>query len=229
MPRFYELEGEEWVTSNAKRRLDVVLAGLSLPVAMPIAAAAIVASRVWDGKDTIFTQTRVGQYGELFEMDKIRTMKPSVPGGEASTCDEITALGRLLRPLAIDEIPQLFDVLEGRMSFTGPRAKPESVIDDMHFALGREKSKKWDYVRYVQRPGGAPSFQVTNRLELANKSIALDRTMLRLQGEMEIYDFDHASFSYDAQLLGRAIGAGIGVLIDRESAPAAIETEQYDS
>jgi lipopolysaccharide/colanic/teichoic acid biosynthesis glycosyltransferase len=229
MPRFYELEGEKWVTSNAKRRLDVILASLSLPVAMPIAAAAIVASRLMDGRDTIFTQARVGQYGELFDMDKIRTMKPAVPGGEASTRGEITRLGKILRPLVIDEVPQLFDVLEGRMSLVGPRAMSEGVFDTMSQALDAATYSEWENAYYTSRPGGTSTHQITDRLGISNKSIPFDEQRLQLKASMDIEDFKSASFAYDLRLIGKTAATLLSLPPQDSNTQTVAESRPLDS
>ena len=229
MPRFYDLKGEAWVASEAKRRMDVVLAAGALPIALPIGALAIGMSRVLDGRDTIYTQTRVGQYGELFDMSKIRTMKAADPGQAATEREEITTLGSWLRPTAIDEMPQLFDILDGRMSFIGPRAVSEDFSESMSQALDPATNSKWRYTQYVSRPGGISTHQITNRLGIANKMIALDEGRLRLKAAMDLYDFNNASFSYDLGLIRRAAaataGAGVGVLLGRESSLEATENE----
>jgi lipopolysaccharide/colanic/teichoic acid biosynthesis glycosyltransferase len=113
--------------ATAKRVLDVALAGLGLLVSLPVSlllAAAIVAD---DGGPVFYAQERVGLRGETFTGLKFRSMRP-LADGEARhqaaerEADRITPVGRLMRATALDELPQLWNIFRGDMSFVGPRA-----------------------------------------------------------------------------------------------------------
>jgi lipopolysaccharide/colanic/teichoic acid biosynthesis glycosyltransferase len=109
-----------------KRALDVVGAGAGLALASPLLAVAAAAVKLEDGGPVFYRQRRVGQEGEAFDLLKLRTM---VVGAERQgagwAVDEgdprITRVGRALRRLSIDEVPQLWNVLRGEMSLVGPR------------------------------------------------------------------------------------------------------------
>lgn len=84
------------------------------------------------GKNGFFTQVRVGQFGKIFKVIKIRTMKPSADINTTVTTSNdarITNLGRFLRRTKIDELPQLINVLLGQMSFVGPRPDVPGFAD----------------------------------------------------------------------------------------------------
>ena len=106
--------------AGGKRVLDVVGAALLLLAALPLMGA--VAALVWLrlGRPVLFRQARSGRHGVVFELVKFRTMRPGV-GPDAA---RLTPLGRGLRALALDELPQLWLVLRGRMSLVGPRPLP---------------------------------------------------------------------------------------------------------
>ena len=108
------------------RALDVALAGAGLAVTSPLLAAAAVAVKLEDGGPVLYRQTRVGKDGKDFELLKLRTM---VSGAERQGAGwavdrgdpRITRVGRVLRRLSLDELPQLWNVLRGDMSMIGPR------------------------------------------------------------------------------------------------------------
>jgi lipopolysaccharide/colanic/teichoic acid biosynthesis glycosyltransferase len=108
------------------RTLDVAAAGLGLAVASPVLAAAAVAIKLGDGGPVFYRQRRVGRDGAEFELVKLRTMEVGAEHrGAGFAVDEgdprITRVGRWLRRLSIDEVPQLWNVVRGEMSLIGPR------------------------------------------------------------------------------------------------------------
>jgi lipopolysaccharide/colanic/teichoic acid biosynthesis glycosyltransferase len=108
------------------RAADVALAGLGLVVSAPVLAAAAAAVKLTDGGPVLYRQRRVGKDGAGFELLKLRTMivgAESLGAGAAIDRGDprITRVGRSLRRLSIDELPQLWNVLRGDMSVIGPR------------------------------------------------------------------------------------------------------------
>ena len=108
------------------RVVDVALASLGLTVSAPALGAAILAIKLEDGGPALYRQRRVGKDGVDFELLKLRTM---VVGAERQGAGfavdrgdpRITQVGRVLRRLSLDELPQLWNVLRGDMSLVGPR------------------------------------------------------------------------------------------------------------
>jgi len=108
------------------RILDATIAGIGLTLASPALGAAALAIKLEDGGPVLYRQRRVGQDGEQFELLKLRTMIVGAEHrGAGFAVNEgdprITRVGRLLRRLSIDEIPQLWNVVRGEMSLIGPR------------------------------------------------------------------------------------------------------------
>jgi len=106
-----------------KRSFDLVVAVIGLVVASPIIAGCVIAIRLTSPGPAIFRQTRVGRYERSFVCLKLRTMHRdtrNLPSHEMGA-SAITPLGKHLRRLKLDELPQLLNILRGEMSFVGPR------------------------------------------------------------------------------------------------------------
>ena len=112
-----------------KRLFDVALSGVLLVISFPLLV--LIALAVWmgSGRPILFRQPRVGREGELFSVFKFRTMRAEVTAEEGldiytrENDPRVTRVGRWLRKLRLDELPQLFNVLRGDMSLIGPRAE----------------------------------------------------------------------------------------------------------
>ena len=116
------------------RLVDATLAGIGLALASPALAAAAVGIKLQDRGPILYRQRRVGLNGQEFELLKLRTM---VVGAETRGAGfavnegdpRITRVGRLLRRLSVDEIPQLWNVVRGEMSLIGPRPTLAYQVD----------------------------------------------------------------------------------------------------
>jgi len=169
----------------AKRLLDIIVAGTALVLLSPLLI--VVAGLVYAtmGRPVLFPQRRLGFQGRRFACYKFRTMVRDAEATLQSHLDRnpdaarewiarqklqvdprVTTLGRLLRRSSIDELPQLFCVLGGRMSCVGPRP----VIGDEVARYGRHWA---DYVK--TRPGLTGAWQVSGRNRLSyRRRVALD-------------------------------------------------------
>src|ERR687895_1024010 len=114
--------------------MDPVLASLLLAIASPLLALAALAIRLESRGPVFYRQLRVGRDGQPFQLWKLRTM---VPGAEAMGAGiyvlegdpRITRVGRLLRRLSLDELPNLINVFKGEMSMVGPRPTIQAQVD----------------------------------------------------------------------------------------------------
>ena len=112
--------------TQMNRALDVTIAGTGLVVSSPLLALGALAVKLEDGGPVLYRQRRVGLEGEEFDLLKLRTM---VVGAEHQGAGlavnrgdaRITRVGRVLRRLSLDELPQLWNVVRGDMSLIGPR------------------------------------------------------------------------------------------------------------
>ena len=108
------------------RAVDVVIAGVGLAITGPLVVLAAVGVKLSDGGPVLYRQTRVGKDGADFELLKLRTMvvgAERIGAGYAVDRGDprITRIGRVLRRLSVDELPQLWNVIRGEMSIIGPR------------------------------------------------------------------------------------------------------------
>lgn len=109
--------------SKGKRALDCSLAAAALVLSSPLLLVTAAAILIEDGPPVLFRQRRTGKHLAPFEITKFRSYpvdSPNLPSSAASALRP-TAVGRVIRRLNIDELPQLFQVLEGSMSLIGPR------------------------------------------------------------------------------------------------------------
>ena len=122
-----------WLYYGAKRPLDMLLSGVGLVLLSPMWLGIAIAIRLEDGGPVFFGQERVGKGGRWFRSWKFRSMMPDsdLRYGPVQAKDgdqRVTRVGRFLRGMALDELPQLWNIFWGEMSFVGPRAlMPEEI------------------------------------------------------------------------------------------------------
>ena len=152
------------------------------------------------GGPALFTQKRVGRNGKLFTMYKFRSMTVSHSGSSVSVAGEarITPLGAKLRKYKLDELPELWDVLIGNMSFVGPRPDVPGYADQL----------KGDDRRVLElRPGitGPASLKYRDEEELLAKvenPIEYNDTVIYPDKvRINLYYLDHYSFIKDIQMI----------------------------
>lgn len=152
------------------------------------------------GGPALFTQKRVGRHGKLFTMHKFRSMTVSHSGSSVSVAGEarITPLGAKLRKYKLDELPELWDVLIGNMSFVGPRPDVPGYADQL----------KGDDRKVLElRPGitGPASLKYRDEEELLAKvenPIEYNDTVIYPDKvRINLYYLDHYSFIKDIQMI----------------------------
>ncbi len=114
-----------------KRLSDLILILLAIPLWLPLFIVCLVLVWISFGRPVFFTQSRSGRSGKVFKILKFRTMKDLRDANGQLLPDEerLTAVGKMLRTLSLDEIPELFNVLAGQMSLVGPRPLPNIYLD----------------------------------------------------------------------------------------------------
>lgn len=152
-----------------KRVFDFIISLFALIILSPLFLLISLVILIGDGKPVLFRQKRVGKNNELFTIYKFRTMKrgtENVASGKLENANaKITKFGRILRATSIDELPQLFNILNGTMSLVGPRPL---IPEETEIRELREK-----YNVYTIRPGITGWAQVNGRDNISLEQKAL--------------------------------------------------------
>jgi len=173
----------------AKRFLDVSLSGVGLLLSSPLWALLAAAIKLEDSGPVFYGQERVGEGGRIFHAFKFRSMIPDaearVGALQASRHDpRVTRVGRLMRATAMDELPQLWNIFVGDMSFVGPRALRPGEIE----ARGDGSHEKLEDVpgfaeRHSIRPGLTGVAQIFAPRDIARRNkFRYDRVYIRRRG-----------------------------------------------
>ena len=154
-----------------KRVLDVFLAAVLITLLSPVILVVTLLVLIRDGRPIFYSDKRAGLYGRPFKVRKFRTMRQGAeveradlwalsetrgPAFKMAADPRITPLGRILRRFSLDELPQLFDVLAGRMSLVGPRP---AGLDEL------ARYENHHRLRLTVRPGVTGLWQVRRRLD----------------------------------------------------------------
>jgi len=184
-----------------KRLIDVTVAAVGLVLCAPLLLLIALAIRLDSPGPIIFRQTRVGLRGRLFEMYKFRSMHVGAEEqqdmlAEFNEADgpifkirddpRLTRVGRILRRLSLDELPQLVNVLRGEMSLVGPRPPIPAEV---------EKYQEWHKKRLEAPPGMTGLWQVSGRSRLSFDEMVL----------LDIYYIENWSLWLDFKILMRTI------------------------
>ena len=182
---------------NVKRIGDCLLALLTMIAFFPLFLICYIAVRLEDGGPAIFRQERIGRFGKPFYIYKFRSMRmdaeetgPQLSHGGGEDDSRLTKVGRFLRAHHLDELPQLWNVFVGDMSFIGPRPERQFYIDQI-----LEYDKRYIYL-YQIRPG------VTSYATLYNGyTDTMEKMLIRL--EYDLYYLSHRSWWFDFKVLGQ--------------------------
>lgn len=121
--------------SYRKRVIDILISTFAITVLSPVFLILYLLIIIEDGRPAVFTQKRVGLNNTIFTIHKFRSMYKSSEkqGAKYATQqgDNITKIGKFIRPVRLDEIPQFFDILRGKMSFIGPRPEQPNFAEEL--------------------------------------------------------------------------------------------------
>jgi exopolysaccharide biosynthesis polyprenyl glycosylphosphotransferase len=185
----------EPVFERLKRISDVAFAVVGLVLSIPIVCVAAVAIKLDDGGPVFFLQNRVGWHKRTFKLIKLRTMRATQGTGDPYTRQgdsRITRVGKALRSVRLDELPQLWNVLAGQMSLIGPRAEWERLVADY------EREIPSYHFRHLVKPGITGWAQVNYRY-----GDGIEDTLRKL--EYDLYYIRNFSFQLDASIVLKTI------------------------
>ena len=176
-----------------KHAFDIILSSLCLIVFSPLMLACAIAIACVDGLPVIYRQERIGRGGKPFFIYKFRSRCKNAEKDEPAMLEtesdpRITRTGRFLRRHHLDELPQLWNVLKGDMSFIGPRPERKYFIDKI-----MEHDPRYEQL-YAIRPG------VTSYATLHNGDTDTKEKLLR-RLEMDLYYLEHQSLWLDLKIL----------------------------
>ncbi|TLY13853.1 MAG: sugar transferase [Nitrospirae bacterium] len=200
---------------RVKRLTDIACAMAGFILASPILLVAALLIKLESRGPVFFLQTRVGQNEQLFEAVKLRTMAIGSDARSPYTAERdprITRVGRILRFLRIDEIPQMWNVLKGEMSFIGPRAEWDILVNEY-----KEKIPYYS-VRHVVKPGITGWAQVNYPY-----GRSLGDAVRKL--EFDLYYAKNMSMALDLRILFRTIS--VVMLGERWVVKKRIEEQAY--
>jgi undecaprenyl phosphate N,N'-diacetylbacillosamine 1-phosphate transferase len=167
-----------------KPLLDFVIALLTITLLIPVLIVLIFILLIQNNSSPIFVQTRPGKQGKLFKIYKFKTMRDTRDnqGNLLSDNQRLTVVGKIIRKLSLDELPQLWNILKGEMSFVGPRP----LLSEYLPLYNPEQQK-----RHWVKPGITGWAQVNGR-----NSITWQQKF-----EYDKWYVEHQSFKLDIKIL----------------------------
>lgn len=144
-------------TRHVKVAIDVSVSAIALIILFPLMLLLWIWIRLDSSGPGLFKQRRIGKGGREFTIYKFRTMRTDAPSQavspNSSSDPRITRFGRVLRKTSLDELPQLFNIVKGEMSFIGPRPEQKFIVEKYYTSYERE--------RFTVKPGLTGYWQVS--------------------------------------------------------------------
>lgn len=187
-----------WGRTVVKRLFDIVAASILLLLALPVMVLTALLIVLEDGFPLLYRQERVGLNGRLFNVVKFRSMRKDAesdgtPRWATANDDRTTRVGRIIRKLRIDELPQLYSVLAGDMSLVGPRPERPYFVDQL------TRNIPFYAVRHSVKPGVTGWAQVSYHY-----GASVDDSIQKLQYDL-YYVKNHTLF-LDVVILFETVG-----------------------
>jgi lipopolysaccharide/colanic/teichoic acid biosynthesis glycosyltransferase len=195
--------------NRTKRCLDVLCAGILLLLCLPVMVALALLVRLTMGAPILYREIRPGLFGRQLQFIKFRSMRPRT-GGDESDGSRLTAVGRFMRKTSLDELPQLWLVLTGKMSLVGPRPL---LLEYLPYFTRSEME------RFQVRPG------ITGWAQIHGRNYApWDERLAN-----DVWYVRNWSLRLDLEILLKTVGqvlAGRGVAVDSTAVMANLREER---
>ncbi len=190
----------------AKRVFDVIASAFAMVVLSPVFLLAYVGVRLTSPGPVIYRAQRAGRDGDVFTMHKFRTMYVGSGSGSPITAandSRVFFVGRILRALKIDELPQLYDILIGRMSIVGPRPEDPKIVAAYYTTLSRETLK---IAPGLSSPGSIYYYTHSHlHLEDDDPEQSYVAKLLPIKLAMDLVYVSRASMWYDVTIILKTI------------------------
>lgn len=188
----------------SKRMFDVIICAIAIVLLSPVLLLAYFAVRLSSSGPGIYRARRVGRGGDVFIMHKFRTMHSGSGTGSVITGardSRVFFAGRILRALKIDELPQLYDILTGRMSIVGPRPEDPKIVARYYSPLSRETL---NVAPGLSSPGSIHYYTHSHlQLDDNDPERSYVEKLLPVKLAMDLVYMSRASLRYDVSIILR--------------------------
>ena len=191
----------------AKRLFDVIASAFAMIVLSPVVVLAYFGVRLTSSGPAIYRAQRVGRGGDVFTMHKFRTMHVGSGTGSIITGasdSRVFLVGRILRAMKIDELPQLYDVLIGKMSIVGPRPEDPRIVKKYYSPHGL---RTLEVVPGLASPGSIYNYTHGHLyLNDNDPELSYASKLLPIKLALELVYVRRASLWYDVTIILKTVG-----------------------
>lgn len=195
---YYEVIFNNVTEHPSKRFLDIIISSIALVILSPVILILSIIILIEDGKPVVYKQQRIGLNEEKFTMHKFRSMKNKTNQNEVKFAtdeqDRILKIGKITRPIRLDEILQFYDILIGNMSFVGPRPEQIQLVEEYNELI------PFYWARHKLKPGLTGWAQIMYKY-----SASLEETKMKLS--YDLYYIKNRDIFLDLNIIIKTIEA----------------------
>ncbi len=195
---YYEVIFNNVTEHPSKRFLDIIISSIALAILSPVILILSIIILIEDGKPVVYKQQRIGLKEEKFTMHKFRSMKNRTDQNEVKFAtdeqDRILKIGKIIRPIRLDEILQFYDILIGKMSFVGPRPEQIQLVEEYNELI------PFYWARHKLKPGLTGWAQIMYKY-----SASLEETKMKLS--YDLYYVKNRDIFLDLNIIIKTIEA----------------------
>jgi exopolysaccharide biosynthesis polyprenyl glycosylphosphotransferase len=195
---YYEVIFNNVTEHPSKRFLDIIISSIALAILSPVILILSIIILIEDGKPVVYKQQRIGLKEEKFTMHKFRSMKNRANQNEVKFAtdeqDRILKIGKIIRPIRLDEILQFYDILIGKMSFVGPRPEQIQLVEEYNELI------PFYWARHKLKPGLTGWAQIMYKY-----SASLEETKMKLS--YDLYYIKNRDIFLDLNIIIKTIEA----------------------